>query len=263
MFPWYATRSAGGYSSSQVVQSQGQELIGNETYFLLKPEEALSIYQSNYNAMYKHGVRNVGLGDFGFVLFSDYSTGIKSRSQNIETIRDFLKVAQLTSVEKPFDYLWSADVITDIPMYSSQQLKFTDTVPFIPIVLSGYKHVYGRSANFFANTSNELLRMVDYHIFPNFFLTNESATLLLNTSSNTIFTSRFGDWKDEIIRQYNFVNDALKHVINAQFTSRKVLMPGVVRNTYNNGVTIYINYTGSLVNVDGLLIDAMSYEVKL
>src|SRR5690606_1548596 len=137
MMPWYATRSGGGYNSGQVVQSQGQELIGNETFFLLKPEEALSIFQSNYHAMYKHGVRNVGLGDFGYILFSDYSNGIKSRSQNIETIRQFLNVAEMTVVEKPFDYLWSADVITDIPMYSSQQLKFTDTVPFIPIVLSG------------------------------------------------------------------------------------------------------------------------------
>src|SRR5690606_27703630 len=188
----------------------------------------------------------------------DYADGILTRSQTIEIMQKYLEVAEKTAIDKPYDYLWDADVISDLHMYSSQQLKFTDTVPFIPIVLSGFKHIYGRSSNFFANTSNELLRMIDYHVFPNFYLTYESANLLLQTNSSHIFTSRFADWKQEIIRQFNYVNDALLPVYNAHFTSREVLDYGVVKNTYSNGVVIYINYTGNPVIFDGKTIDAIS-----
>ena len=59
-----------------------------------------------------------------------------------------LEIASKNAVAKPFSFLWSADVIYDIALYSSNQAKFNDTVPFIPLVLSE-KIVYGRSSNFF------------------------------------------------------------------------------------------------------------------
>ena len=116
---------------------------------------------------------------------------------------------------------------------------------------------------FFANTQNELLRMVDYGIYPNFYVSNESAQLLLNTDSSNIYTSKFSDWSNEIIRQYHYLNEGLKHVIGAHVVKREVIQPGFVLNTYSNGVKIYVNYSGhSYIHV-GHTIPMMSYEVIL
>ena len=71
---------------------------------------------------------------------------------------------------------------------------------------------------------------------------------------------KIGRWS---FRQYHFVNEALKHVQDASIQSRIVLYPGVVKNTYSNGVTIYVNYSGIDYMIDGINLEMMSYEVVL
>ena len=261
--PLVAFQGQGGYQANQVVQSLGSELIslGGETY-LLKPDQAYNLFSADFSELVTQGIKNVSYPSLSF-LSSDYSNHVVSRSEQIAEIQKFLNLGELTMVSQPMDYLFGADVLHDLALYSSQQLKFTDTVPFIPLVLAGHKKTYGRSGNFFSNTSNELLRMVDYQIMPSFMVTHESSHLLLNTGSSYIFTSRYSDWENEIKRQYEYVNTALSNVYNAYVVERLVLSPGVVKNTYSNGVVIYVNYSGNPY-VDGLVtIDALDYEVIL
>lgn len=261
--PLIAFQGQGGYQANQVVQSLGRELIslGGETY-LLKPNQAYFLFSDDFNELVSQGIKHISYQSLSF-LFSDYSDQVISRSQQINEIEKFLTLGNQTMVSQPMDYLWDADVLNDLALYSSQQLKFTDTVPFIPLVLAGHKKTYGRSGNFFSNTSNELLRMVDYQIMPSFFVTHESSHLLLNTGSSYIFTSRYSDWENEIKRQYQFVNEALSHVYNAYIVERVVLSPGVIKNTYSNDVVIYINYSGSSYVDGAVTIDALDYEVIL
>lgn len=257
----FASASAGGYNSSHIAQTIGIQLLQTGSDYLLKPNYGLSKYQSDFTHLQRFGIENIAFETLGNILYSEYSSGIISRSQMIEVMEAYLEVSNKTAVARPFNYLWHADVLYDIPLYNSQQRRFTDTVPFIPIVLSGYSEVYGRSGNFFSNTSNELLRMIDYNIYPSFYLTHESAYLLLDTGSENIFTSRYADWYDEILRQYDYVNSALKHVINQTITSREVLDTGVVLVTYSNNVQIYINYSGSDYTDGAITVEGLSYQV--
>ena len=47
-------------------------------------------------------------------------------------------------------------------------------------------------------------------------------TLLLNTKSNNIYTSRFIDWQPTIIEQYNYINEALNNVIGSSVIKRNI-----------------------------------------
>ncbi|HEY8406324.1 MAG TPA: DUF5696 domain-containing protein [Acholeplasma sp.] len=261
--PLFASKTQGGYSSSQVIQTIGGELLAGGSNFMLSAQSALNLIKEDYNSLKSKGVNALAFPDLSYV-FSDYANGYTSRSQVTETLRQFLDVSEKVMAGFAFDYMWDADLLNDIALYSSQQLKFTDTVPFIPIVLSGYQKVYGRSGNFFSNTSNELLRMVDYHILPSFYITHEASYLLLDTTSNGIFTSRYSDWESEIKRQYNYINGALKDIYHMSYTERFVLQPGVIRNTFSDGlktIKVYINYSGQTVIHDGITLSPLSYEV--
>jgi len=258
----YAYATGRGYNNSDVTQTIGQQLLSSGSqYYLLNPVYGLARYQSEYASMNEYGIQTVALETIGDKLYSQYGGGVTSRSATIPTVKSYLDVASKTSVNRPYSYLWSADAINDIPLYSSQEARFSDTVPFIPLVLSGCAERFGRPSNFFSNTSNELLRMIDYNLYPSFYITNESSYLLLDTGSQDIYTSKYSDWKAEILRQYAFVNDALKPVLNQTVAARTVLHEGVVKVTYGNGVIIYINYTGSNVVADGVTIPAIDYEV--
>ena len=84
--------------------------------------------------------------------------------------------------------------------------------------------------------------MIDYDVYPSFLLTNKASSNLDNTPLNYIYASRYDDFKDAVNVYYNFVNNALKHVINATIEKREIITNGVVKVTYSNGVSIIINY---------------------
>lgn len=251
----------GGYRGSDVVQNQGSELIALYNYYLLNVERGLDILESNYTKILKKDMTNLSLESMD-LLYSDHDQ-LMSRSEAIDILQTYLNVADKTMISHPFDYLFGADVIKEIELYSSQRIDFTDTVPFLTLVLSGQKLVFGRSANFFANTQNELLRMIDYQVYPNFYMTNESAGLLQHTDSSFIFTSKFSDWQMELKRQYQYLNGALSHVMGHEIVLREVLEVGLIRNTYDNGVQIYINYSGDDYHIGGITIEGLSYEVVI
>ncbi len=261
MTPRFAHINATSYRSSDIVQNQGSEFMSLDDYYLLNPNRALEILNGHYRHLSQKGITNLSFEDASLI-YSDYNE-IISRTEMIPILQMYLNVADQSMVSAPFDYLFGADVIKEIELYSSQRMIFTDTVPFLTLILGGHKQVFGRSSNFFANTQNELLRMVDYQVYPNFYITNESAQKLLNTDSNMIFTSRFLDWESEIIRQHQYLNEALSHVIGAHVISRMVLEPGFIKNTYSNGVVIYVNYSGNDYMDGPVSVSALSYEVVL
>ena len=59
------------------------------------------------------------------------------------------------------------------------------------------------------------------------------------------------------------MNEALKHVSNNQVTSRVIVETGVVYVSYDNGVSILINYTGELKTYLGTQVLPQDYEVIL
>lgn len=159
-------------------------------------------------------------------------------------------------------YLWSSmDVFYQFPMYSSQYLQFSDTVPFIPITLHGALDLFASNANFYAYARDELLRLIDYGVYPSFLVTKESSKLLENTNLYSIYSSRFEDLKLSIIQYYNFVNGALKYVQNSQIIERKLLADGVVLTGYDNDIKIIVNYLPQAYTYELMSIAPKNYLV--
>lgn len=258
---------ARGYSNNDIVQALDQSLmISQNGTSILNSSYGYNSFMKDLAKINKLGISNINFDTLSTNLVSDHSKNGLNREEALNLSAKNLQISGKTSVLKPFSYLWYADIIYDIPMYSSNQSKFTDTVPFIPIVLNN-KETYGRTSNFFSNKDNEVLRMIDYNIYPSFYITNESSNLLAKTKSNNIYTSRYVDWKDEIISQYNYMNDALKHIKNKDIVKREIIDLGLVKNTYkginNEEVIIYINYSSKSFNIGSLNIEPVSYEVVL
>jgi hypothetical protein len=159
-------------------------------------------------------------------------------------------------------YAWKAQYLLDLPMYSSEQARLTDTIPLLPYIISKHRVGFGRAGNFFSNTNNDLLRMIDYGLYPAFFVSEASAYQLIDTGSEHIFTSRYQDWQPEIKRQYEFIADALVHVLGQRVVAREVLQLGVVAVSYELGSTIFINYSGDTYQQGSLMVPAMSYVVR-
>ena len=258
--PYRAYVQGRGYQTNDVIQTIGLEFLSHHDYYHLNGQAGGRIVEQLRNTLSELNIQGVSLETIGHQANSDFSGLGLSKEAMIDALQESLTLND--AVYRPMSYAWKPQYLLDLPMYSSEQARFTDTIPLLPMMISDHRIGFGRAGNFFSNTTNELLRMIDYGLYPAFFVTEASAYQLIDTASEHIFTSRYQDWQPEIKRQYDFIADALVDVLGQRVVARDVIQLGVVAVTYELGTTIYINYSGDPYQQGSLVVDPMSYVVR-
>ena len=235
---------------------------GDTEEYLLSPKKTKELFNESINKLNKYNIDNYYLTNMGNLIYSDADSNMTIRDA-IEYYHSMIQSKnKKIGLSRANDYMWDIiDDYFDFPLYSSQRLSIDDTVPFLSLVLQDSMNLYSSNANFFAYPRAELLRLIDFNIYPSFVVTNKSSQKLEKTNLNYIYSSKYDDLEDEIVTYYNYVNDALKYVVSASLTERVIPKVGLVKNIYSNGITIIINYTNNTEVVDGKQIQPMSYQV--
>lgn len=199
------------------------------------------------------------------LLYSDYSRGEIDKYEVIDMYTSALsQIGQFTKINAltPNQYLWSmVDRFLQAPMYNSQFLVQTDTIPFLQMIIHGTMEIYATYANFSFYTIPDMLRMIDYNTYPSFVLTNDPSFNLISTNSSNYYSTEYSLYKDLIIDMYQFMNGAFSPVMGATWINRTVLAPGIILNTYDNGKHILINYTEEAYTHLGQTVDSLDYLV--
>jgi len=255
-----------GYRRDEIAQSISGQLISFPFYHMLNPTVTDRTFREQMERFKRYGISNVAVDTLGERLFSAHNEG--RTATRAETAQMYEGMFSNFSEQKRFAfynpnvYLWKqTSHFFDIPMDSSGFLMAAESVPFLQILLRGSIDYYGSLFNFFGNREQEILRHIDYGSYPSFILTYEDPVKLLNTGSGWIYTSQYDVWRDEITRVYTKINEALKHVRGASFTSRVELAGGVVKSAYSNGVLIIVNYAEKDFRYNDILIPAKDFFV--
>ncbi|WP_431801152.1 DUF5696 domain-containing protein [Halobacillus andaensis] len=247
--------------NAQTIKSEGEV----DEYYYLSPEKSLEMAIEDRNEYEERQITNLAVDSSGNKLFSDF-TSDSLRTEVVDVFQDMAEElkAGLDSLSfyQPNDYMLAqSDRYLDIPMYSSNYSFVTDTVPFLQIVLKGHVPYYASFSNFHNSPDDELLRMIEYGANPSFYLTTEPSHELMHTPSEDLYTSQFDNWESEIIHQYETVKQSLGQVEGETITDRTVHEPDLVEVHYSNGKSILINYKSKDVALDGVEIEAKSYQV--
>lgn len=261
---------AGDYSlmvdlARKITGSAYSESYKHYDFFWLHPESSKAMLEEDLPLYDRLKVEGLALESLGRKLYSSHGRETFERYESILAYQALLEEYEgRIALYQPSQYAYSyLDSYFDSPMYSSLQVKFTDTVPFVQIALRGLVDLYGVFTNFSTNYYGDTLRMIDYGIYPSFILTEKSATNLLDTPSEYLSSTQYSVWEPIIIEQYSTINSVLKTVEGARLINRIVLQPGVVKNIYNNGVIHYINYSLEDVTHDSITISSGSSEVVM
>lgn len=233
------------------------------SYKIIKPKES---YQKALNDLKFFNKHNVGLYDenIGNTLFTYYDKKIYDRTVTKEYYESIALENEKLLLNSPSSYLWKyIDGYQNLELGNSQYVYYTDLVPFLPIILQGIMPIYSTYLNFNAIGQTKLLTMVDFNVYPSYIITKEDTSKLKYTASSKYYSTTYNDYKEEMVNVYNYLNEPLKTVINADLLSREIVETGIVKNTYSNGVIIYINYSSKDFNDNGVLIKAMNYKVIL
>ena len=264
--PQAALRDEGGYSprNDLALAITNVNLLGYNrnkvnAYFNVET------LQRRYLALAKDVATEWGAGlavdGIGSTLFSDFRQDRPfGREQAIQAYRDLLAQSPLpVGLYRPNDYLWGlARAYYDMPLGDNGYIYTSEAVPFLPIVLAGYLPYYGVALNFSSDPQEDLLRHVDYGVYPSYFLTSEATARMLNTRSNWIYTSAYAQWGEQIRQTYQWMNTLLGPVRGQAIVARRALAEGVYATTYANGKTIAVNYTGLPYTRNGMDVAAES-----
>lgn len=246
--------------------------------FRLESTCPVCVYQMTYT-LYPHRSKELALRDFedyqelgvkvlfqslGHTLFSYHQ---RQPFQREDALNHYLDIMSLyhgsAGYQEPFAYTWRyTDTFFDTPLFNSQLKIFDDVVPLLSIVLSGHMTLFSPFLNFNSLGTSQLLRLIDFNIYPAYILTDERSSKLSGSDQERLFATHFASWQTTIESEYVFVNEALRHVYGARLVERTVMEPGLIRTRYDNGVSIFINYGLEDQRIDGLLIRGESYVVS-
>ncbi len=204
----------------------------------------------------------VALDNIGFELYSDFRQGASlNREGSLSAYQNLLAETPLRlGFYHPNDYLFGVmQAYYDMPLGDNGYIYTSEAVPFLPIVLSGYVPYYGRALNFSSNTQEDLLRQVEFGVYPSYFLTQEPTANMLNTPTATwIYTSSYAQWGDQIRQTYQWMNDLLAPVRGVSIIAHQQLADGIFATTYANGRQIIVNYMDRPFVYAGITVEAKS-----
>jgi hypothetical protein len=267
--PQAAYRGEGGYSprNDLAMSITDVNLLGftrTLNYFLNIDalNRRYATFSKDVSAKGKFGL---ALDGFGSNLFSDFKTShFLNREDAIQRYQQVLAENPMeTAFYMPNDYMYRfVKSYFDMPLASSGYIYTTDMVPFLQIVLAGYIPYYGPALNFSSNYREDLLRQVDFGVYPSYFLTQEPTARILDTPSNWIYSSSYQQWGQEIQQTYQWMDSLLAPVRGQEIVARDVLQPGVVATTYANGVQILVNYNEAPYSVGDVTVGAQDAVVR-
>lgn len=256
-----------GRFHSQLEIARGRHLLSYRfsddygSYDYVNPYNYEAYLESKIEAIKAFGFDGVAFENLGNTIYGSFGDSPFTRGEMLDLTKPLVSHQ---TVYQGYDFAFGSDALFQMPLTHSQHAKMTDTVPFITYALAGYQDVFGPYHNYFGNTSNMLLKMIDFHVSPSFQITQESPYRLLNSPNQTWFSTRFSIWENEIHRQKNVIYDVLSDVQGETIINRLIPEIGISIVTYSSGNKIIINYTNEDYTYEDVTVEKMSaffYEV--
>lgn len=239
-----------GYSNKDRAQSISKVLLqnyDNGRFTYLSPAFTANALVEFAKDATTIGVDNLAVDAIGKNLYSNWnSQGPLTRAEAKNVLSAVNTEDTQLSLYTPNAYMFSVtDAAYDVPTSSSGYYIFTDTIPFLQIVLKGCVDIYGTGFNFHANADTDMLRCIEYGLYPSYYLTKESTIEMIDTASSWLYTSEYDQWRESILTEYAKMNSVMESVKGATITERTVVADGVIKVEYSNGKSIVVNYNDS------------------
>lgn len=266
-----ASENGGGYSRrNDVVYLSNYGILTDEDEerFILSPDatkERFSAFLKKADGLGVNGLRFERMGQY---ISYNYNSGhYSTTAQTLEMYKDILTRAKeaFGNVSVQGGALWLApyvSLMTEVPYDDSGYQFTTRSVPFYQIVMHGLRSYTGTPGNLSSDLERETLRWVEMGYMPYFELTWGSTEQLMYTDYQSLFTAQYTAWIDEVAQiAKDFSSGELKELRTALIVEHIQLDKNLVRVTYDNGMTVYVNYGAADAQADGLTIPAKDYLV--
>lgn len=242
-----------------------------ETLYDLLSPRYLPRYVSKFSKkIQKYDIDGISLRDLGNLLYSDKKrTNIIDREQALKVILGQFEVLEstgkklMTNSANDYSFAYSTDII-NVPIEHNKFPIVDERIPLYEMIIHGSISYSTELLNYDdkEDMTKTILQIIENGASPHYVFTWNESSEMKDTALNRYYATTYDVWKQEAIDVYNQVNDVLKYVVDAFIIDHKIEDNGVRKVTYDNGVTIYINYSDETLTSDGYKIPATSYRLE-
>lgn len=237
-------------------------------HYLVNPKYYKTQLDNFSKGFDSYNYQSISLGSMGNTLYSDFNNGknFTDRQKTESLATEALALAKEKynniTVDKGNAYTFAhANKIISMPMYSSGYESTTSDIPFIQIALHGLIE-YTESAHNLADDPNvQFLRMVETGAMPYYLLTWSESTIFLDTTSNYIYSSNFYTWNETAIKDYKTLASVFNGYCDKEITDHCIINENVRYTTYDNSMTVVVNYGETDFNFKGATVKAGGFIV--
>jgi hypothetical protein len=135
-------------------------------------------------------------------------------------------------------------------------------VPVYHIATQGLITRYSWAPNLRNDQRTEFLRMVEYGMLPEFWLTYRPAADLIRTTNTWLYSTEWTDWIEPAVKELKQVRDEFG-ALNGQFiTNHEILRKDVHRVTYEDGTQLTVNHSSEAFSGPDGFVGAYGYSLR-
>lgn len=209
----------------------------------------------------------VSFNSLASTIYSDYSynkyRNCKNMAVDVKTIFGFVKNKGVSvSSAAANDYAACvSDILTDCPIDSSNYDFETYSVPFYQMVFKGYKPMSSVSINLTSSEKKSFLACIESGTTPSYTIISNYENELRNSAHTFIWGSVYKNQKSTFVDAVKEAADYFESIKGAKIIDYVVVNEDVRITTFDNGVSVVVNYGDSDYQTEFGVVKANGYMV--
>ncbi|MBQ6885723.1 MAG: hypothetical protein IJN56_08335 [Clostridia bacterium] len=267
-----AVMNSGSIKSEQyIIDKALRNNDENLKYRLLRPIRFSDAVSKALDANSKLTLNGVSIESLSSLSYSDYSDINSTVDYNSKHGFDIAVSNALKQVKESNQKIMannanayaavSADIIENAPIVSDRGYAFMDSVPFYAMVFKGYVPMTTEPINTAVTPQKAVLGAVEGGLGLNYTLISQWDNSLINAYYPYFNTTVYSNVKDDMLSTYGELADYYESINGAKITSNTVISSGVHCTTFDNGVTVYVNYNSDPAQTPAGEVAALDYIV--
>lgn len=262
----FTTREQAKLYAYDIVTYQRSEWM--DEYYLVRPDYAARNASNLLNELKKDGADGVAFRDIGNLLSADYYnqntvTREQVKRMNMDTLQEAKNNGLRVSVKEGNEYAvpW-ADLITNMNLTGNAYAIIDERIPFYQIALHGLKDYTSESVNLAGDYRTVMLECAEYGAGLCFTFMKEDTPILQDTAYSCYTSASYDRWKKEIIPEMVRYQEEMTGLNRMLIVDHSRLADNVTATTYDDGTTVYVNYSDADFDENGVTVGARDYRVE-
>ena len=243
-----------------------KKIDSEDKFYLIKREKVGEVISKIIDESKDLGIYGISLSSLSNTAYSDYSNSKYFCKGNMsEDVIDYLSSIRkenykIAANDANAYAAAMADIVIDTPTYSAKSFAFDADIPFYSIVFKGYRAMTTSPLNLTSSVEDLVLKAAESGIGLGYSVLSEYDGDLFDSYNPDLAKSQYSTVLKIIQKYGNEYFEYFNAVKGAAIKNHFTVGDNVAVTRFDNGISVYVNYSEQEQEVDGVTIPEKSFR---